>query len=151
MKIILVSLLFVFVISLQSFAGQKKLKKFGEDVKFEVVQAETATHTVTRSGGYAFPISTSTGTLIGVPSQGASDSATVVKLVAEDIILNSQNVRLQCQNLAPCHYMHPGQYSGQLKGDILWSTSVLMLWNKKQEKLVPKVIQERWKIVGSWP
>lgn len=145
--------------TLSSTAGRK-------DVTVQVVQTETAKQIVTQDSSYAQStaavlLKSMTSPNAAAEARGASVaggtsvSEEVTKLVAEDVILNGQKVRLTCAftlsfSHSSCHSLNPGEYQGQLKGDKLWITSYGMEWDKKAEKLTQQTFEERWKIVGAW-
>lgn len=109
----------------------------------QVVQTETRNAVITRSSAFASAFGHFANAV------GSSESVEVNQLVAEDIVLNGQNVKLRCDN-RPCHPMNPGQYDAVLRGAKLETTSYGQKWNTHQERLVQVTYHDRWKIIGAW-
>lgn len=118
-------------------------------ISIQVVQTETAKEIVTNNSAFAVASATLVGkTPLAIASgSGSSVSSEVLKVVAEDVILSGQKVRLQC---GACHALNAGDYWALLRGDKLRIVSYGMEWDKKAEKLTRYTHEEQWKIVGAW-
>lgn len=124
--------------SAQHLCVQRSKEKL---ISIEAVQTETAKAIVTENSAFAFPIGKA------AVSTGSSVQVETIKIVAEDIMLNGQKVRLRCER---CHALNPGEYQARLQGDKLWIVSYGMEWDKHAEKLTQRTYEERWIILGPW-
>jgi hypothetical protein len=88
----------------------------------QVVQTETVKEVIAQSSGFAsaLPIRVGSVTMAAGSGSGLTVSAEVVKVSAEDVVLNGQRVRLRCGS---CHPLNPGDYGARLRGDKLWIVS----------------------------